>query len=197
LFIENKFPIVEPEQGEASFFPWYSMAIFAAILSPLLAGLQWVLPSWPWFFSGFAALAVSLTLYEVLHAVNHWPFETWEPLITHPRWGRFWRPAYAFHLRHHAVIDCNESISGFFGLPLADWVFGTCVMPKTIYADGEEWAPEKFVSPRPRWFIRRLDRWAAGFVKWRRRGPVPEAPTTAVRNPAVGKAAMRRNRVVT
>jgi len=40
LFIENKFPIVEPEQGEASFFPWYSLAVFAAILSPLLALLQ-------------------------------------------------------------------------------------------------------------------------------------------------------------
>src|SRR6185312_4758312 len=27
LCIENKFPIIEPEQGEASFFPWYSLAI--------------------------------------------------------------------------------------------------------------------------------------------------------------------------
>jgi pyroglutamyl-peptidase len=25
-----------------------------------------------------------------------------------------------FHLRHHAVIDGNEAISGFFALPLAD-----------------------------------------------------------------------------
>src|SRR6185369_561078 len=29
LFIENKFPIVEPEQNEAAFFPWYSLAVFA------------------------------------------------------------------------------------------------------------------------------------------------------------------------
>jgi hemolysin III len=50
LFIENKYPIATPEQGEASFFPWYSLAIFAGILTPLLALLQWLLPSFPWFF---------------------------------------------------------------------------------------------------------------------------------------------------
>ena len=168
LFIENKFPIVEPEQGEASFFPWYSLAVFALALSPLLAVLQWLLPAFPWFFGGFAALAVSLTLYEVLHAINHWPFETWEPLIQHRRWGWFWRPVYGFHLRHHAVTDCNEAISGFFGLPVADWAFGTCVIPQTVYDEGEEWTPDKFRSPRPSAFIRWLDRHAAASVQRRR-----------------------------
>jgi hemolysin III len=181
LFIEYKFPIVEPEQGEASFFPWYSMTIFAVVLTPLLALLQWLWPAYPWFFAGFAALAVSLSLYEILHAINHWPFEKWEPLIQHPRWGRFWMPAYAFHLRHHAVTDCNESISGFFGLPLADWVFGTCVIPQTIYSEGEEWTPDKFRSPSPRWLIRKLDAWATRAVQ-RRRARTPamaQAPQVA------------------
>lgn len=168
LFIENKFPIIEAEQREASFFPWYSLAVFAAVLSPLLALLQWLSPSYPWFLGGFAALAVSLTLYEVLHAINHWPFEKWEPLIRHPFWGKMWRPAYAFHLRHHAVTDCNESISGFFGLPVGDWVFGTCVIPQTVYAEGEEWTANKFRSPQPRWIIRKLDAWAEGGVQRRR-----------------------------
>lgn len=168
LFIENKYPIVEPEQGEASFFPWYSLAVFALVLTPLLALLHAWLPGFPWFFAGFAALAASLTLYELLHAVNHWPFEKWEPLIRHPRWGKFWRPAYAFHLRHHAVTDCNEAISGFFGLPLADWVFGTCVIPQTVYAAGEAWTPDKFASPKPRALIRWLDRWADTVVQRRR-----------------------------
>lgn len=175
LCIENKFPIVEAEQGEASFFPWYSLAIFAAVLTPLLAVLQWLVPAAPWFLSGFAALAVSLTLYEVLHAINHWPMEKWEPLIEHPRWGWFWRPAYAFHLRHHAVIDCNESISGFFGLPVADWTFGTCVMPKTIYADGDAWQPVEFRSPRPVALIRWLDARAHRAIEKRRRRAVSPA----------------------
>jgi hemolysin III len=185
LFIENKFPIIEPEQHEASFFPWYSLAVFAVILTPLLALLQWLLPSFPWFFGGFIALAISLTLYEVLHAINHWPFEQWEPLLEHPRWSWFWQPVYAFHLRHHAVIDCNESISGFFGLPLADWTFRTCVIPQTVYAEGEEWTPDKFRSPNPVWLIRRLDAWAGAVVARRRAATSVEVPTAATEAAAV------------
>ncbi len=158
MFIENKYPILEEEQHEASFFPWYTLVTFALILTPLFCLLQWALPSFPWFFAGFAALASSLTIYELVHAIEHWSLEKWEPLISHPRWGAFWRPAYSFHLRHHAVIDCNESISGFFCLPLADWAFGTCLMPRSIYADGHEWTQDEFESPRPVWFIRALDR---------------------------------------
>src|SRR5690606_9321314 len=160
---------------------------FAVILTPLFALLQWLVPSLPWFLSGYAALAVSITLYEVLHAINHWPFEQWQPLIEHPRFGWFWRPVYGFHLRHHAVADCNESISGFLGLPLADWTFGTCVIPKTVYAEGEEWTEEKFRSPRPRAIIRWLDVWSQDAIMRRREratrrtsdAPAPSAPAAA------------------
>lgn len=173
LFVENKFPIVEPEQGEGSFFPWYALAAFAALLTPLLVLLQWLLPAAPWFLGGIAALTSSLMLYEGLHAINHWPLERWTRLIDHPRWGRFWRRAYSFHLRHHAVIDCNESVSGFFGLPLADWLFRTCVIPPTIYADGEAWRSENFTAPRPRGLIRWLDRCAAQAIAARRSQELP------------------------
>lgn len=185
LFIENKFPMVEPEQGEASFFPWYSLAVFAVVMSPMLALLQWLLPSFPWFLSGFGALAVSLSLYEILHAINHWPFEKWAPLIGHPRWGKFWQPIYAFHLRHHAVTDCNESISGFFGLPLGDWLFGTCVIPQTVYAEGEEWTPDKFRSPQSCGFVRQLDTWAHNAVQRRR----TLAATNSARSHEAGRSA--------
>jgi hemolysin III len=157
MFIENKYPILEPEQNEASFFPWYTLLTFAAILTPLLALLQWLTPTFPWFFAGFASLASSLAIYELVHAIEHWSLERWEPLIEHPLWGSFWRRAYSFHLRHHAVIDCNESISGFFCLPVADWLFGTCLMPRSIYSDGDEWSAVEFASPTPAWPIRMLD----------------------------------------
>jgi hemolysin III len=183
LFVENKFPIVEAEQGEGSFFPWYTLGAFTLFLAPAFALLQWLLPMFPWFLAGIAALTTSLILYEVLHAINHWPFEKWSPLIEHPTWGRFWRPVYSFHLRHHAVIDCNESVSGFFGLPIADWVFGTCLIPKTIYADGEEWKPENFVAPRPRGFIRWLDVRANHVVNARRATQRATAPQGQVETP--------------
>lgn len=171
LFIENKFPIVEPEQGEASFFPWYALGVFALLLSPLFALLQWLLPEFPWFVAGYAALASSLTLYEVLHAINHWSFDKWSRLVTHPRWGKFWQPIYGFHLRHHAVTDCNESISGFFGLPVTDWIFRTCVIPQTVYAQGEMAKDGEFRSPRPLALIRFLDTWAERVVRERRARP--------------------------
>jgi hemolysin III len=170
MFIENKYPILDVEQHEASFFPWYTLVVFGIILVPLLALLQWVLPSFPWFFAGFGALASSLAIYELVHAIEHWSLERWEPLISNPRWGAFWRRAYSFHLRHHAVIDCNESISGFFCLPVGDWVFGTCLMPRSIYADGHEWTPEEFTSPKPIWPIRLLDQAADHAVQRHRAG---------------------------
>jgi hemolysin III len=191
MFIENKYPILDTEQHEASFFPWYTLVTFGCILVPLFALLQWLFPTFPWFFSGFAALASSLCLYELVHAIEHWSLEKWEPLIEHPRWGAFWRPAYSFHLRHHAVIDCNESISGFFCLPIADLAFGTCLMPRSIYSDGAEWTPEEFKSPRPNWPIRMLDEAAERAVRRHRAGAKAGAS-----DPATEQGASRGERVV-
>jgi len=168
-FVENFYPIVKHEQKEASFFPWYTFVIFAAILTPLFTVLQWLAPSFPWFLAGFASLASSLILYEIFHAIEHWSFERWGPLIDHPRLGGFWRKVYSFHLRHHAVVDCNEAISGFFTLPVADWVFGTCIIPGILYKHGEKNAADaEFLSPHPIGFIRWLDRLTDNLVKGRR-----------------------------
>ncbi len=182
-FVENIYPVTEPEQGEASFFPWYTLLVFAAILTPLFAVLQWVAPSFPWFFAGFAALAFSLALYEIFHAIEHWAFERWAPLIEHPRFGFFWRKVYSFHLRHHAVIDCNEAISGFFTLPVFDWVFGTFILPKSLYVDGAEWTATEFTSPRPRALVRWLDGKTDAMVAARRQHA--RAESTADADPTV------------
>ena len=167
-FVENIYPVTEPEQGEASFFPWYTLAVFAVILTPLLAVLQWLAPSFPWFFGGYATLAFAIGLYEIFHAIEHWAFERWAPLIESPRLGWFWRGVYSFHLRHHAVIDCNEAISGFFTLPVFDWVFGTFILPKSLYVDGAEWQPSEFTSPRPRAIIRWCDEKSEALIAARR-----------------------------
>jgi hemolysin III len=66
------------------------------------------------------------------------------------------------------VIDCNEAISGFFTLPVADWVLGTFILPKTLYADGQEWQASEFVSPRPCALVRWCDAKSDAIVKARR-----------------------------
>ena len=167
-YVENIYPITTPEQGEASFFPWYTLAIFGLLYTPVFALLQWLVPSFPWFFAGYASLATSLAFYEIFHAIEHWSFEKWAPLIEHPRWGFFWRKVYSFHLRHHAVIDCNEAISGFFTLPVPDFVFATWIFPKSLYVDGGEWEESEFKSPRPCRLIRWCDQATDELVRRRR-----------------------------
>ena len=167
-YVENIYPVTTPEQGEASFFPWFTLAIFAALLTPFLAVGQWLAPSLPWFFSGYAGVAFALALYEIFHAIEHWAFERWAPLIEHKTFGWFWRGVYSFHLRHHAVIDCNEAISGFFTLPVFDWVFGTFILPKSLYVDGSEWNQAEFTSPRPYALIRWCDAKTDAIVAARR-----------------------------
>jgi hemolysin III len=165
----NHFPIEEEKQHEASYFPWYSLLVFSLVVTPLLVLGQWLFPAAPFFLAGYLAVAWSLALYELIHAVEHWPQDTWDRLIGHPRHGRFWRKAYAFHLRHHADIRCNEGISGIFGLPLVDFILGTYVDPGTLYTHGARVDAEQFKSPRPRFgFIRWLDRKADEAVKNRR-----------------------------
>jgi hemolysin III len=194
-YVENIYPITTPEQGEASFFPWYTLAVFGLIYAPVFALLQWIAPAFPWFFAGWASLATSLAFYEIFHAIEHWSFERWAPLIEHPRWGFFWRKVYSFHLRHHAVIDCNEAISGFFTLPVPDFVFGTWIFPKSLYADGGEWEESEFKSPRPYRFIRWCDKISDEMVQHRRLeaqgAPLPVAEPI-IRNYSAGERLVHR-----
>jgi len=167
--VKNLYPIEKDPQREASFFPWYSLAAFAAVVTPFLALLQWLLPSLPIVLGGWLGIAWSITLYELLHAVEHLPQATWDRLVSQPRTGRFWRKAYAFHLRHHADIRCNESVSGFFGFPLPDLVFGTYINPETLYPHEGEVPTQEFQSQPPRFaFLRWLDKLADQAVAHRR-----------------------------
>jgi hemolysin III len=176
----NRYPIMDEPQYEASYFPWYSLAVFAGLASLLLAPVQLIFPAAPVFLGGFLAIAWSLSLYELIHAVEHWPQATWDRLIESPTLGRFWRKAYAFHLRHHADIRSNEAISGFFGLPIVDVVLGTYLDPETLYRHGQPVDPKEFVSPRPRFaIIRWLDRQADASVKRRRKRRATAETTTA------------------
>lgn len=156
--ILNRYPIERQEQYESSTFPAWSLAAFWGLLTPVLVGLQVSFPNTPFLLGGYAAITFSLWCYEVVHHIEHLTFEWWKERIEHRRLGAIWRSVYGFHETHHANPRCNESISGFFFLPLADWLLGTYYQPKERLLDGRVATAKEFALPQPPKVVRRLDR---------------------------------------
>ena len=159
-YVLNRYPIVEEAQYEDSAFPAYALVSFWAWFTPLLIGLQLLFPRLPFLIAGFAAIAWSMSLYEILHAIEHQPYEWWKRATEHPRFGAIWRKLYGFHHMHHANISCNEAISGFFGLPVADWVLGTYHQPRELLLEGRIATARDFAVPPPPGVVRWVDAWA-------------------------------------
>jgi len=156
----NRYPIVDEDQFEDSAFPVYSLAAFWAVFTPLLMLAQQLLPHAPIYLAGYGAITWSMAGYEVFHAIEHFPYPWWERATGHRRFGKLWRKVYGFHHFHHANVGSNEAISGFFGLPIADWVFRTYHQPQDLLLHGRM-ATAKDFAVRPPWpFIAWLDRWA-------------------------------------
>jgi len=159
-FVLNRYPIVEETQYPDSAFPIYATAGFMLFFTPLLAVLQWLLPNLPVLLGGYTAITWSMGLYEILHAIEHKPYEWWKGATEHPRLGSMWRRLYGFHHMHHANTACNEAISGFFGMPLADWALGTYHQPRELLLEGRVATAKDFAVPPPPVLVRWLDDWA-------------------------------------
>ncbi len=157
LVTTNVFPIVAEPQHKSSFFPWWTLLVFSLMLTPFFAAVYILFPLLPIFLAGYTALFFSMCLYELYHAAWHWPLERWKVLFAQKYLGSFWETAYKFHLRHHANVRCNESVSGFFGIPLPDLLFGTYLKADTLFPDQTVVPTEEYRSPTPRLFIRMLD----------------------------------------
>lgn len=156
--IESKYPIVTEKQYEASFFPWFSLGAFLLLSLPLVILGQWMFLGWPIVLGSVAAVTWSLILYELVHSTEHLPYESfWASRVTSLRWGKFWRSLYSFHIHHHAHIGTNEAVGGFFGIPMADIVFGTHVSSSTPLVDGMSVKCAAIIAPRPIGIIRFLD----------------------------------------
>jgi hemolysin III len=163
VMVVNRYPIIKDDQNEASYFPWYSLSGFILVAMIIAIPLQiYLLPSWPILCASAIAIAWSIVSYEIIHMIEHFSFEDfWQKKVEHPRWGGFWKSVYSFHLRHHANVRCNEGIGGFFGLPVADWIFGTYSAPwSSIFKDGEIIHSVDYGAhpSKPRMIIRFLDR---------------------------------------
>jgi hemolysin III len=156
----NRYPIVDEEQFEDAVFPIYALGALWLLFTPLLVVMQRILPHAPVYFGGFGAIAWSMASYEILHGVEHLPYTWWERATEHPRFGGLWRRVYGFHHFHHANISSNESISGFFGLPLADWAFRTYHQPEDLLLHGRIATAKDFAVHPPWPFVAWMDRWA-------------------------------------
>jgi hemolysin III len=159
-YVLNRYPITEDDQYEASSFPPYALVAFWVFFTPLLVGVQLLLPGLPILIGGYSAVTLSMCLYEVLHALEHQPYEWWKHATEHPTLGAVWRKIYGFHHMHHANTLCNEAISGFFGLPIADWAFGTYHQPKELLLSGRVATAKDFAVSPPPALVRWLDGWA-------------------------------------
>ncbi len=155
----NRYPITEEKQHESSFFPYWGLAGFTLFFSPFTIFLQLLLPQKPVLLGSFIAITFSYCLYELLHALEHVSYEAfWKKFVESPRFGILGKKIYGFHQFHHANIKCNLAISGFFGLPIFDWLLRTYKQPRELLLDGTLAGEEDFSAPTPCWFIRWLDR---------------------------------------
>ncbi len=156
----NRDPIVDEDQHEDSAFPVWALVSFWLVFSPLLLGAQALLPHAPVVVGGYAAVTWAMASYEILHAVEHQPYSWWKHATEHRRFGGLWKRIYAFHHFHHANVGSNEAISGFFGLPIADWTFGTYHQPADLLLHGRLATARDFAVRPPLPFVVALDRWA-------------------------------------
>ncbi len=156
----NRYPIVDEDQHEDSAFPAWALVTFWLVFTPLIAGAQLALPHAPVAVGGYAAVTWAMASYEILHAVEHLPYAWWKRATEHPRFGWLWRRVYGFHHFHHANVGCNEAISGFFGLPVADWVLRTYHQPRELLLHGRIATAKEFAVRAPWAFVVSWDRWA-------------------------------------
>lgn len=167
--VRSAYAISDAEHDEqATFPPWALIPSFASF-TPFFAPIAFSFPRLPILIGGYTAIAIALFLYETIHVAHHQPYDAWwKRKLSSPTFGKVWRKAYGFHQAHHANYKCNLNVAGFFGIPLADLVFGTYKQPDELLLDGAPATKEsaRRLTPQPRWPISWLDRVVLKRRRW-------------------------------
>jgi hemolysin III len=161
----NIYPIKEKWQHKASYFPWFTFSGFGIFQLIVFIPAQRYWPHAPIFLGGILSLGTSLFLYEIRHAIDHWPEPKLQPIFNIWFIGARLQEFYKIHLGHHAVIKMNMNISGFFLFPFADLLLLTYKKVNTFYKNGEPVTDGSFEAPRPWWFVCLLDKLAEKAVE--------------------------------
>lgn len=159
--VHSAYAIDDEEHDEAATFPPWALLAFFAFFTPFFAVTAFSFPAFPILIGGYTAIAIAHFLYETIHVAHHKPYDTWwAPKIRGRMLGPMWRKLHGFHQAHHANYKCNMNVAGFYGLPLADLVFGTYREPDPLLLDGATAtkAAARRLTPEPRWPISWLDR---------------------------------------
>lgn len=157
--VKSEYPILDVEHDHQATFPPWALIPFFAAFTPFFIPMAFSFPGLPILISGYTAIAIAHFLYETIHVAHHKPYEWWEPKLRGSFSG-FWTWLYGFHQAHHANYKCNLNVAGFYGIPLADIVFGTYRKPQALLIDGAAASKElaRSLTPEPRWPISWLDR---------------------------------------
>lgn len=167
--VRSAYPISDVAHDDQSTFPPWALIPFFAFFTPFFAPMAFSFPRLPILIGGYTAIAIAHVLYETLHVLHHQPYDSWWKRRLEGRvLGRMWRTVYGFHQAHHANYKCNLNVAGFFGLPLADLVFGTYRQPDQLLLDGARGTKEsaRRLTPAPGWPISWLDRVVLKRRRW-------------------------------
>ena len=154
--VKSAYAITDQASDDQSTFPPWALIPFFAFFTPFFAPMAFSFPRIPILISGYAAIAIAHFLYETIHAIHHQPYDAcWRARLDRQWSGRFWRWLYGFHQAHHANHRCNLNVAGFFGIPLADLLFGTYKQPSPLLIDGARAtnAAARALSSQPHWPI--------------------------------------------
>lgn len=156
--VVSNYAIMDADQYIHAQFPWWALPAFWAVYAIPLFGVQLMVPTVPILVPGFIGVAFTVWFYEVNHFVEHLPYPMWQRMFRWPYIGRLMQRAYGFHLMHHAHPKINEGIAGFFGIKLADRLFGTYYLPPKLLVDGIVATAADFQIPKPRAIVRWVDK---------------------------------------
>jgi hypothetical protein len=158
--VKSDYAIADARSDDQATFPPWALIPFFAFFTPFFAPMAFSFPGLPILIGGYLAIAIAYFLYETIHVLHHKPYDTWwKPKLAGRTFGGMWRALYGFHQAHHANYKCNLNVAGFFGIPLADIVFGTYKQPEVLLIDGAVATKEaaRKLTPTPRWPISWLD----------------------------------------
>lgn len=172
--VRSAYVVGDVEHDEHGTFPPWALIPFFASFTPFFAPLAFSFPRIPILIGGYCAIAIAHFLYESIHVAHHKPYEAWWKRKVEGRiFGKAWRRLYGFHQAHHANYKCNLNVAGFFGVPLADLVFGTYRQPDDLLLDGASATKEsaRRLTPQPRWPISWLDSVVLKRRRWMSKRP--------------------------